>query len=594
MSDETTGAKAQAAQETGAGTAAETAGDTAAEMGGEMGGETPAPMAPSSLGHTPIPDKSTVATATGGMSMTRIVFSMRRWWREDVVGTVDQAEVIERRREDCLMSERYLFLTAMSAGIAVLGLLLSSPAVVIGAMLLSPLMGPIMGLGFALAIGDYLWLRQSAVSLAWGSAIAILLTAALVYLSPIQTITPEIAARTQPNLFDLLIALFSAMAGAYAMIRGREGTIVGVAIATALMPPLAVVGFGLATSNGTVFWGALLLYVTNLITIALTSWAMARMYGFKTSLSQRQSQFQNFAIVAVFIALAVYLGLSLVRFAGDANAQRITRNEILARFPESTLINDLQVDYTEDLVMIDATVLTPQLEQGIEDEIERALTNQLGRPVEMVLAQYQFGTSASAAERAQLSAARANQEAAAVKRANDLAQRLALVAGVPESDVIVDRTRRRAMVRAQRLEGAGLATYRALEARIAASEPDWTIELIPPIGDLPGVIGFEDADVSAAPLNTGDRAAEEASAPAPRRVPTRAGAEALDLIAWAGSRLNLPIVLSGPPEDAALAAQLLAARGVQVRIAPETGAGPRSGPLRADWDAVGEENGRAQ
>ena len=67
-----------------------------------------------------------------------------------------------------------------------------------------------------------------------------------------------------------------------------------------------------------------------------------------------------------------------------------------------------------------------------------------------------------------------------------------------------------------------------------------------------------------------------------------AGAEALDLIAWAGTRLNLPIVLSGPPEDAALAAQLLAARGVQVRIAPETGAGPRSGPLRADWDAVGE------
>ena len=66
-------------------------------------------------------------------------------------------------------------------------------------------------------------------------------------LSPLQTVTPEIAARTQPNLFDLFVALFSALAGAYAMIRGREGTIVGVAIATALMPPLAVVGFGLAT-----------------------------------------------------------------------------------------------------------------------------------------------------------------------------------------------------------------------------------------------------------------------------------------------------------------------------------------------------------
>ncbi|MEL6738165.1 MAG: DUF389 domain-containing protein, partial [Pseudomonadota bacterium] len=80
----------------------------------------------------------------------RVVFSLRRYWLQDVVGTVNQAEVIEKRRAECSLSERYLFMTAMSGGIAVLGLLLSSPAVVIGAMLLSPLMDPIMGLGFAL------------------------------------------------------------------------------------------------------------------------------------------------------------------------------------------------------------------------------------------------------------------------------------------------------------------------------------------------------------------------------------------------------------------------------------------------------------
>ncbi|MEM6267331.1 MAG: TIGR00341 family protein, partial [Pseudomonadota bacterium] len=234
--------------------------------------------------------------------------ALQRWWRQEIIGGVDQAEVIEKRRAECALSERYLFMTAMSAGIAVLGLLLSSPAVVIGAMLLSPLMDPIMGLGFALAIGDYNWLKQSTRSLLWGSLLAIGLTAALVYLSPIQTITPEIAARTRPNLFDLFVALFSALAGAYAMIRGREGTIVGVAIATALMPPLAVVGFGLATLNWTVFSGALLLYVTNLLTIALTAWAMARLYGFRTSLSKGQTQAQNFAVIAVFLALAVPLG----------------------------------------------------------------------------------------------------------------------------------------------------------------------------------------------------------------------------------------------------------------------------------------------
>lgn len=512
------------------------------------------PPAPSSLGHTPLPNKGgSAASAVEGMSITRVALSLRRWWFEDVIGTIDQAEVIERRRQDCLMSERYLFMTAMSAGIAVLGLLLSSPAVVIGAMLLSPLMGPIIGLGFALAIGDFNWLRQSAISLGWGTVIAIGLTGALVYMSPIQTITPEIAARTQPNLFDLFVALFSALAGAYAMIRGREGTIVGVAIATALMPPLAVVGFGLATLNWTVFSGALLLYVTNLITIALTAWAMARLYGFKTTLSQRQSQFQNFVIVAVFIGLAIPLALSLIRIAEETNAQRLTRNEILENFPNRALLDGLRIDFGEETITIDATVLTPRLNPEAEVNTERALAGQLGRPVDLVLTQYQVGTSASAAEQAQLSAARASEEAAALQRAQDLATRLALVAGVDQDEVTVDRVRRRAIVRAERLEGATLAAYRGLEMRIAATEPDWVIELMPPIGELPQRIDFgEDG-------------------------PTPEGARALGVIEWAAQRIDLPIVLIGPQDTASQAAELLARRGVSVTVRE----GPA--PLRADW-----------
>ncbi|MHA7821039.1 MAG: DUF389 domain-containing protein [Erythrobacter sp.] len=489
------------------------------------------------------------------MSVTRVFFSVRRWWREDVVGTVDQAEVIERRREDCLMSERYLFMTAMSAGIAVLGLLLSSPAVVIGAMLLSPLMGPIMGLGFALAIGDYHWLRQSARSLAWGTVMAIGLTGALVYFSPIQTITPEIAARTQPNLFDLFVALFSAMAGAYAMIRGREGTIVGVAIATALMPPLATVGFGMATLNWTVFSGSLLLYVTNLITIALTAWGMARIYGFKTTLSQRQSQFQNFVIIGVFVGLIVPLSLSLLQIVEETNAQRMARNEILEKFPNRALLDELKLDFGGEAITVDATVLTPRLSDEAEAQTERALAQQLGRPVELNLTQYRVGTSASAAEQAQLSAARANEEAVQLERAEDLAKRLALVAGVGENDVTVDRTRRRATVRAEVLDGATLAAYRALEERIARTEPEWTIELIPPTGQLPQTIAF----------------GEEG--------PTPEGAQALATIEWASNRIDLPIVLVGPQAQGTQAAELLGSRGVSVTV--EQGAAP----LRAQWGA---------
>ncbi|BDI60223.1 TIGR00341 family protein [Qipengyuania nanhaisediminis] len=517
-----------------------------------MAEEQTPPPAPSSSGYTPIPDKPAV-TGKDGMSIGRVLFSVRRWWREDVVGTVDQAEVIEKRREDCLLSERYLFMTAMSAGIAVLGLLLSSPAVVIGAMLLSPLMGPIMGLGFALAIGDYQWLKQSARSLAWGTMMAIGLTGLLVFFSPIQTITPEIAARTQPNLFDLFVALFSALAGAYAMIRGREGTIVGVAIATALMPPLATVGFGLATWNWTVFSGALLLYVTNLITIALTAWAMARLYGFQTNLSARNTAFQNVAILTVFIALAVPLALSLQQIAWQTNAQRIVRAEIAETFDQDSRINAVEIEFGGDPIAVAATVFTPSPQLDAEVEIERALAARLDEPVELTLTQYQVPTGASAAEQAQLSAARASEEQAALERAEDLANRLALVAGVTEDDVTVDRTRRRATVRAERLDGATLAAYRALERRIAATEPDWTIELLPPIGQLPQEIAFgEDG-------------------------PTPEGARALAVIEWAASRIDLPVVLVGNAAETTQAAELLARRGVSVTVRQDRGA------LRAEW-----------
>lgn len=509
--------------------------------------------APSSSGYTPIPQKNGSTAADGDLSVTRVLFSVRRWWLEDVVGTVDQPRVIEKRRAECALSERYLFMTAMSAGIAVLGLLLSSPAVVIGAMLLSPLMDPIMGLGFALAIGDYQWLKKSARSLAWGTVIAIGLTAGLVFISPIQTITPEIAARTQPNLFDLFVALFSALAGAYAMIRGREGTIVGVAIATALMPPLATIGFGLATWNWTVFSGALLLYVTNLITIALTAWAMARIYGFRTTLSSRQSTFQNLAVFAVFIALAVPLAFSLQQIAFQTNSQRVIRSEIEEPFVAGSEISRLDIDFRSTPISVSASVYTPAPRSDAEAEIERALTARLDRPVELLLTQFQVGTAASAAQQAQLSAASANEEEAELERADYLATRLALVAGVSVSDVTVDRTRRRATVRAERLDGATLAAYRALELRIAATEPDWVIELLPPIVDLPQQIAFgEDG-------------------------PTREGAQALSVIEWASKRVDLPIMLVGNAEEATQAAEILAGRGVSVTVRAS------EGPLSAEW-----------
>lgn len=466
---------------------------------------------------------------------------LRRWWLDSVIEDVDHTAVIAKVAGDSMTSPRYIFMTMMSAGIAILGMLLSSPAVVIGAMLLSPLMSPILGAGFALATGKVKWLQISIRALAIGTIAGIAFTALIVLVSPLKTVTPEIAARTQPNLFDLLVALFSSLAGSYAMIRGREGTIVGVAIATALMPPLAAVGYGLATLNWTVFGGALALYVTNFLTIALTATIMARLYGFRTDLSTRQGWFQNVGIFLVFIALAIPLGLSLRQIAFEANSQRVVQEEIAESFPENARVSDLSIDWDSTPATVSATVFTPEFNSNANAEIIRRLTNRFEEPVSVSLDQFRVGADPGAAEQAQLAQARAEQQAAATEaQINAMIDRLALVSGRNASAVTVDRDNRRASVQANGLPGLTLGGWRLLERRIADATPDWTVEVRPPLLALPPVTLTEDG------------------------VPDEAGADARKAILWAAKRLSLPVTLAGGGEAGDSLAEALRNGGVEV------------------------------
>jgi hypothetical protein len=133
-----------------------------------------------------------------------------------------------------------------------------------------------------------------------------------------------------------------------------------------------------------------------------------------------------------------------------------------------------------------------------------------------------------------------------------LAERLSLVAGVPEDQVTIDRQRRRALVRAQVLEGASLDVYRTLEQRIAATEPEWLVQITPPVASLPA-IEFVDGE------------------------PTESGMRAIELIVWAGQRLDLPIELIGYRGEMVRATELLAERGVNVTTQY------RRGVLQARW-----------
>ena len=488
----------------------------------------------------------------------RAFVPLRRWWLDHVIEDIDHTAVIARVASDCMTSPRYIFMTMMSAGIAILGMLLSSPAVVIGAMLLSPLMSPILGAGFALATGKIKWLQICVRALAIGTIAGIAFTALIVLLSPLKTVTPEIAARTQPNLFDLLVALFSSLAGSYAMIRGREGTIVGVAIATALMPPLAAVGYGLATLNWTVFGGALALYVTNFLTIALTATIMARLYGFRTDLSTRQGWFQNVGIFVVFVALAIPLGISLRQIAFETNAQRIVQSAIAESFPDNARVNDLAIDWKSEPATISATVFTPEFNARADAAITRRLTSRFEKPVSVSLDQFRVGADPGAAEQAQLTQARAaQQEAATEAQINRMVDQLAVIAGVDRSAVTVDRSNRRAVVRAAELPGLSLVGWHMLERRIAATAPDWTIDLRPPVLPLPAI-----------PLAEGE--------------PTDAGLQAREAVVWAVGMLDLPVTVAGGGVAGDSLVADLRQRGAQVTQA-EGGSAER---IDVRWQAM--------
>ncbi len=477
---------------------------------------------------------------------------------------VNHADVMARIAGESGWSPRFAFMTVMSAGIAVLGLLLSSPAVVIGAMLISPLMNPILGFGFSLATFDFSETRRSLVALVIGAVLAVAFTALIVLVSPLKETTAEILSRTRPNLFDLLVALFAALAGTFAIIKGQGATIVGVAIATALMPPLAVVGYGLATWNLPVLGGALALFVTNFVTIALAATVMARLYGFGSSMSGHQGWIQTGLLLGVFAALAVPLGISLSHIASEAVTVTEVRAFLEDQFGAQARVTQLAVDFDAKPLAVHAVVIVPRSKSKASNVLRAGLEKKLGTSLTVQVDQVLLGSATNDLEtqRAQLQAS--DSAAAAAKAASDrVAKVVALAAGVAPDAVTVDPNTLRAQAAAVALPGADLEAYRALELRAAASAPTWKIAIVPPLQPLPTVRFASGSDA----IDDAAREAVLTSAWAARR--------------WNSLRLSvpgLPPVAKAPPTHPLLAqrralaiSRILADQGMQSVPAPAAG-----------------------
>ena len=181
-----------------------------------------------------------------------------------------------------------LWVLVFAIFIASLGLNVNSTAVIIGAMLISPLMGPIIGMGLAVGINDFDLLKRSAKNYIVATVISVATATIYFLLTPLDEAQSELLARTSPTLYDVLIALFGGAAGIVALAtKGKGNVLPGVAIATALMPPLCTAGFGIATGNIYYFLGAFYLFFINTVFISLATYLGVRMMKF------RQKQFIN-------------------------------------------------------------------------------------------------------------------------------------------------------------------------------------------------------------------------------------------------------------------------------------------------------------
>lgn len=357
-----------------------------------------------------------------GLKTTRL----QMWLKIDVP---DKQKVYAQIYGAAEMSDLYYWLEIVfSAGIAALGLVLNSPAVIIGAMLISPLMGPIMAAGLAFAAGDLYLGFKAIANLVASVSLSIAFSAFIVWLLPFHSVTNEILARTNPTLLDLGIALFSGLAGSVAMCRfggsDKVTTLPGVAVAVALMPPLCTVGFGLGSGvNTRIMAGAGLLFLTNLVAIVASAFAVFLLVGMNSPeirsamehsrrgelLAQKLStgpfsrilinsgllRWRILVLALLLGAIALPLRSAFEQVASEAIARGAVQDVMKGLLPPGALVSQ-QVEVGKDGVAV-RVISTRAVAADKVQEAEREIERRSGRSALLTVS-----TIASQSELAQL------------------------------------------------------------------------------------------------------------------------------------------------------------------------------------------------
>jgi uncharacterized hydrophobic protein (TIGR00271 family) len=221
-----------------------------------------------------------------------------------------------------------LWILIIAILVASLGLNVNSTAVVIGAMLISPLMGPIIGMGWSACINDLELLKKAARNFLFATIVSLITSTIYFSFTPLDEAHSELLARTSPNIYDVLIAFFGGMAGIIAIGSKNKGNVLpGVAIATALMPPLCTTGYGIATGQWSFILGALYLFIINSVYIALATYIFARIVRFpqvhlKNVSDEKRANRIIIFLTAITLIPSIYLGYVMIlnnQFTRKAN-----------------------------------------------------------------------------------------------------------------------------------------------------------------------------------------------------------------------------------------------------------------------------------
>jgi uncharacterized hydrophobic protein (TIGR00271 family) len=307
----------------------------------------------------------------------------------------------------------YVAMLAFSGLIALFGLLQNSVAVIIGAMLISPLMNPILAAALALILGDWSLGRRAAAVLGWSIGGVIALTWLVAWLTPLREVTPEILARTNPNLLDLLVAILAGLAGTLALRSESPAAmsiIPGVAIAVAVIPPLATVGYSLSNLHGSMARGAFLLFLTNLVSIILSAASVFIVFGFRPHEKEDRGHLRLRQRMAISALVLVVLAVPLIQTLRKAVAQANLRSAVASALDESfktpnSTVADMSFSRTSERLLVHATVRTTQYFQTPQiDAAEDSLRKRFGSGAKLTVDQIlvtQGGLSPQAAARIQ-------------------------------------------------------------------------------------------------------------------------------------------------------------------------------------------------